>query len=206
MPGAEAAGRAGVEPPATAARGTPSGEAEAEAERARIAAQAEAAARFAMLEAEARGQYEILAKKGEGLKAIVQACGGSEEAFRLLMLEHLDKLAETAATAISNIKLDKVVVWDSGNGQATGNFIQNFVRGMPPMMEVVQDIGGVKLPEFLGRLMPDAAGDGAAAASSDDEVARALASDAAPPSADDRARSVPATGGERRATIEVVAE
>jgi flotillin len=201
----EAERRAALEAPAKAEKAKTIVEAEAEAERARIAAQAEAAARFAMLEAEARGQYEILAKKGEGLKAIVQACGGSEEAFRLLMLEHLDKLAETAATAISNIKFDKVVVWDGGNGQATGNFLQNFVRGMPPMMEVVQDIGGVKLPEFLGRLMPDAAGDGAAAAS-EDEVARALASAGAPPSADDRARSVPATGGERRAAVEIAAE
>ena len=30
------------------------------------------------------------------------------------MLEKLDTLAETSAKAISNIKFDKVVVWDSG--------------------------------------------------------------------------------------------
>ena len=44
-------------------------EAEAEAEKRRIEAEGEAAAIFAKLEAEARGQYEILAKKGEGLQA-----------------------------------------------------------------------------------------------------------------------------------------
>ena len=43
-------------------------EAEAEAEKRRIEAEGEASAIFAKLEAEARGQYEILAKKGEGLK------------------------------------------------------------------------------------------------------------------------------------------
>ena len=39
---------------------------------------AEAAAIYAKLEAEARGQYEILAKKGEGLKQIIEACGGAQ--------------------------------------------------------------------------------------------------------------------------------
>ena len=39
------------------------------------------------------------------------------------MLEHLDTLAETAAKAISNIKFDKVVVWEGGgaNGNGTSN-------------------------------------------------------------------------------------
>jgi len=46
------------------------------------------------------------------------------------MLEHMDKLAETSAKAISNIKLNKVVVWDGtggkdGNsGTATANFLR----------------------------------------------------------------------------------
>ena len=160
----EAERRAALEAPAKAEKAKTIVEAEAEAERARIAAVAEAAANYARLEAEARGQYEILAKKGEGLKEIVQACGGAKEAFQLLMLEHLDTLAETAALAISNIKFDKVVVWDSGNGQATGNFLQNFVRGMPPMMQVVREIGGVELPEILGKLADDGAGAAPAAA------------------------------------------
>ena len=109
------------------------------------------AAAYARLEAEARGQYEILAKKADGLRQIVQACGGSEEAYRLLMLEHLDSLAETAASAISNIKFDKVVVWDGGSGAAPGNFLQGMTRSLPPMMEVIREIGGVNLPDFFGR-------------------------------------------------------
>ena len=32
---------------------------------------------YARLEAQARGEYEMLAKKGEGLKAIIEACGGA---------------------------------------------------------------------------------------------------------------------------------
>jgi len=153
----EAERRAALEAPAKAEKARTIVEAEAEAEKRRIQAQAEAAANYAHLEAEARGQYELLAKKGEGLRAIVEACGGADEAYRLLMLEKLDTLAETAATAISNIKFDKIVVWDAGQGNATGNFLQNFAKGLPPMMQVIQEIGGVELPEYLGRLAKEAA-------------------------------------------------
>ena len=33
------------------------------------------------------------------------------------MLEHLDNLAEASAKAISNIKFDKVVVWENGGAE-----------------------------------------------------------------------------------------
>jgi flotillin len=130
-------------------------EAEAEAEKRKLEAEGAAAAIYSKLEAEARGQYEILAKKAEGLHKIVQACGGSQEAFRLLMLEHLDNLAETSAKAISNIKFDKVVVWEGGNGKSgessTSGFLQSMARTLPPMMQVLKDIGGVEFPETLVR-------------------------------------------------------
>jgi flotillin len=146
----EAERRAEVEAPAKAEKARTIVEAEAEAEKRRLEAMGEASAVYARLEAEARGQYEILAKKAEGLKKIVDACGGSEEAYRMLMLEHLDSLAATAATAISNIKFDKVVVWDGGSGAAPGNFLQGMTRSLPPMMQVIREIGGVNLPDFLG--------------------------------------------------------
>ena len=132
-------------------------DAEAEAEQRKIAAEAEAAANYAVLEAEARGQYEILAKKGEGLKRIVESCGGAQEAFQLLMLEHLEQLSETAATAISNVKFDKVIVWDNGSGEAGSNGASNFLRGLgsslPPMLQIMKDIGGVEMPEYFGKLL-----------------------------------------------------
>jgi flotillin len=150
----EAERRASLEAPAKAEKAKTIVEAEAMAQKARIEADAQAAAVYARLEAEARGQYEILLKKGEGLKAIVEACGGAQQAFQLLMLEHLDKLAETSAKAISNIKFDKVVVWEGGgaNGSQTANFLQSMARTLPPMMQVMQDIGGVQMPEFLAKL------------------------------------------------------
>ena len=149
----EAERRAALEAPAKAEKARTIVEAEAEFERRKLAAQGDAAAIYAKLEAEARGQYEIMAKKAEGLKQIVSACGGSKEAFQLLMLEHMDNLAETAALAISNIKMDKVVVWDSGSGASTGNFISGIANSLPPMMDVIQNIGGVELPALFGKLV-----------------------------------------------------
>jgi flotillin len=130
-------------------------EAEAVAEQARVQADGEAAAIFARLEAEARGHYEILAKKGEGLKRIVEACGGAQQAFQLLMLEHLDHLADASAKAISNIKFDKVVVWENGgaNGRSnTADFLHKMAGSLPPMLQVMRDIGGVEIPTSLAKL------------------------------------------------------
>jgi flotillin len=151
----EAEERAKLEAPAKAQKARVLVEAEAEAEKRRLEAEGEAAAIYARLEAEARGQYEILAKKGEGLKQIVEACGGAKEAFQLMMLEHLEHLAESSAKAISNIKFDKVVVWENGgsNGRSnTADFLHKMAGTLPPMMQVMKDIGGVDIPESLARL------------------------------------------------------
>ncbi len=152
----EAEQRAKFEAPAKAQKARVVVEAQAEAEKRRLEAEGEASAIFAKLEAEARGHYEILAKKGEGLKQIVEACGGAKEAFQLMMLEHLDKLAESSAKAISNIKFDKIVVWENGGGSngrsSTADFLHKMAGTLPPMLQVMRDIGGVDIPESLARL------------------------------------------------------
>ena len=154
----EAERRAELEAPAKAMKAKTIVEAEAAAEKRKLEAEAEAAAIFARLDAEARGEYEKLAKKGAGLKEIVAACGGSQQAFQLMMLEHLDTLAAKSAEAISNIKFDKIIVWDNGGnganpngGNMTSNFLQSMSRTLPPMMQVMKDIGGVEMPEYLAK-------------------------------------------------------
>jgi flotillin len=156
----EAERRAALEAPAKAQKAQVIVEAEAAAEKRRIEAEAEAKAIFLKLEAEARGQYEILAKKADAMRQIVAACGGAKEAYQLLMLEHLDTLAETSAKAISNIKFDKVVVWEGAGGAGTSSFLKGMAASLPPMMQVLRDIGGVELPGFVGRLQQED-GDGA---------------------------------------------
>lgn len=152
----EAERRAEVEAPAKAQKAKVVVDAEAVAERKRIEAEGEAKAIYAKLEAEARGQYEILAKKGEGLREIIGACGGAKEAFQMLMLEHFDELVAASAQAISNIKFDKVVVWDGGQGgvnggNATTNWLHQMTKTLPPMFQVMKDIGGIELPETLAK-------------------------------------------------------
>jgi len=153
----EAEKRAQLEASSKAEKAKTIVDAEASAAQRRIEAEGEASAIFARLEAEARGQYEIMAKKAEGLKRIVESCGGSQQAFQMLMLEHLDHLSETAAKAISNIKFDKVVVWDSGpDGKGGGNATAGFLKGLgstlPPMLQIMKDVGGVEMPAYFGKL------------------------------------------------------
>ncbi len=151
----EAKRRAELEAPAKADKARIVVEAEAEKEKRRIEAEGEASAIFAKLEAEARGQYEILAKKGDGLRAIIDACGGAQEAFQMMMLEHFDDLVDASARAISNIKFDKIVVWEGGgqNGtSSTANWLHEMSRTLPPMLQVMQDIGGIEIPETLAKL------------------------------------------------------
>jgi len=153
----EAERRAALEATAKAEKAKVVVDAEAEADKRRIEAQGEASAIFAKLDAEARGQYEIMAKKAEGLRMIVDACGGSQQAFQMLMLEHLDNLADASSRAISNIKFDKVVVWENGgaNGGNTAGFLQSMARTLPPMMQVLKDIGGVDVPDTLAKFVSD---------------------------------------------------
>ncbi len=159
----EAEKRAELEAVAKAQKARTIVDAEAEGERRRILAEGEASAIFAKLDAEARGQYEILAKKGLGLHEIVKSCGGSKEAFQLLMLEHLDHLAETAASAIANVKFDKVIVWDGGNSAQDGGpggaagFLRGLAGALPPALSMMKDIGGVEMPEYFGKLLQEAA-------------------------------------------------
>ena len=170
----EAERRAELEAPAKAEKARVIVEAEALAEQKRIEAQGEASAIYAKLEAEARGQFEILKKKGEGLRAIVEACGGAKEAFQLLMLDHFDELVAASAQAISSIKFDKVVVWDGTGAQgtngetATANWLRNMAKTLPPMLEVMKEIGGVEFPDVMAKI----AGNEEGKANPDEEVAQ----------------------------------
>ena len=161
----EAERRAELEAPAKAEKAKQIVAAEAAGQSRRIQAEAEAAAVLARLRAQAQGEFEILAKKGEGLQAIVDACGGADAAYKLLLLEKIEHLADKAAEAVQNIKLDKVVVWDGGGANGgTTSFLQNMGRSLPPMMNVLRDIAGVELPGFMGTMVPEAAANGGSGA------------------------------------------
>jgi flotillin len=151
--------RAALEAPARAAKAKEIVEAEAAGQSRRIQAEAEAAATYAQLEAAARGDYEMLSKKAEGLKRIVDACGGPEAAYRMLMIEHIPVLADKAAEASSNIKFDKVVMWGGAgpNGSASGvtNFVTDLMGTLPPALHTMLNIGGVSVADGMFKVHSD---------------------------------------------------
>jgi flotillin len=165
----EAERRAELEAPAKAEKARMIVAAEADAERVKIAARAEAEATFARLDAEARGNLSIMEKKAEGLQKMVAAAGGNPDAaYRLLFLEQMPIVTQTLAGAISNIKFDKVVLWN-GAGGANGpggvsSLVEDLVKVLPPLMQVAEEIGGVQLPGIFGKRVQEATAAAAAEA------------------------------------------
>lgn len=130
-------------------------EADAEAERIRRIAQGEAEAVLLKYKAEADGLKQLLLAKAEGYHNIIRACGNDPNtAAKLLLLEKLETIVDKQVAAISNLKIDKITVWDGGNGDgsATSQFIRNFVSALPPLQEIARQ-AGVELPTYLGSLV-----------------------------------------------------
>jgi flotillin len=129
--------------------------AEAEAERIRREARGTADGVLLKYQAEAEGLQRLLSAKAEGYKNLVQSVGGdSQAAATLLMIEKLEELVSRQVEAISNLKIDKITVWDSGGGDgssSTANFISNLLKSLPPLQEI-SEMAGLELPEFLGKM------------------------------------------------------
>ncbi len=130
-------------------------EAEAEAEQIRRRAKGEADAILAKMQAEADGAQAILLKQAEGLKQVVAAAGGdADEAVRLLLADKMESLMRIQVDAIKNVKIDKVTVWDGGQGAdgktATAGFLSGLVKSIPPMSEMF-DMAGMTLPDYMGK-------------------------------------------------------
>ena len=72
------------------------------------------------------------------------------------MVEKMEELVARQTEAISNLKIDKITVWDSGNGGngeggSTSNFISSLMQSLPPVHDVAK-MAGVELPEYLGHI------------------------------------------------------
>ncbi len=128
-------------------------EAEGEKQREVLAGEAEGEAVRAKLAGEAEGRMEVLTKMAEGFREIVEAAGADpDKAARLMIVDKIEDIAAAQASAISNIAFDKVVVYDSGKGNAVGNFLGGLTQALPPFHEVAK-MAGVELPEYLGRMV-----------------------------------------------------
>ena len=61
--------------------------------------------------------------------------------------EIIEKAAES--------KIDKITVWDSGNGDssgaATANFLSGLIKSLPPLHDIAE-MAGLELPKYLGEM------------------------------------------------------
>lgn len=130
--------------------------AEAQAEVIRRQAKGEADAIFAKMEAQAKGMQEMLSKQAAGMEELVKAAGGNaDDAVKLIIADKIQDLMKIQVEAIQNIKIDKVTVWDSMNGNGDGtpttaNFLSGMMKSIPPMNELFKQ-AGMELPEYLGK-------------------------------------------------------
>lgn len=162
-------------------------EAEAEAERVRRIARGEADAILARFEAEAEGIRKVLDSKALGYRNLLDSVGEDKGlAPTLLLVEQLPGLVEQQVKAIQNLKIDKITVWDGGQGKdggnATSNFLSGLIKSLPPVHELAKQTG-VELPEFLGEINSEhlsktngvlrgANGNGAAGASTSQQTSK----------------------------------
>ena len=128
-------------------------EAEAIAEQKRRIAKGEADAIFLKMQAEGKGMFEILSKQAEGFDQLVKAAGNdAQKAVLMMIADKLPELVATQVEAIKNIKIDKVTVWETGNGKdgktSTANFMQGMLGAIPPLDDIFKS-AGMELPDYL---------------------------------------------------------
>ena len=113
----------------------------------------------ARLLAEADGTESILTKKAAGFRNLIDTCGGAAGAQNMLITEQLPNIVREQVNAISNLKIDKVTVWDGGKNAdgktGTADFLSGMISALPPLHELARN-AGLDLPTYLGQLQREA--------------------------------------------------
>jgi len=127
--------------------------AEAQAEQIRRIAKGQADATFFKMEAEAKGNLEILSKQASGFGQIVKAANNdADKAVMIMIADKLENLVKTQVEAIKNIEIDKITVWENGGGNnggsSTANFMKNMMGAVPPLQDLF-NMAGMNLPDFM---------------------------------------------------------
>lgn len=131
--------------------------ADADAERARRTAKGEADAVLLRYQAEAEGVRRVLESKAQGYLKLIEACATRPDiAPTLLLIEKLPELVQEQVKAISNLKIDKITVWDNGGGgkgnsSTTAGFLSSMIGSLPAVHELAKQ-AGIELPGFLGKV------------------------------------------------------
>lgn len=113
---------------------------------------AEADAILMLKDAEAKGLEMLLNAQADGYKQLFAAAGDNKNLVPTMeMIKLMPNLVAAQATAISNVKFDKITVVDNGNGDAAGGFMQGLVKMLPSLHEVAKNTG-VQLPSIFGSM------------------------------------------------------
>ena len=102
----------------------------------------------------AEGMKAIFETNAEGIRKLVEAASGdANAAFMLMMADRVPEMMTIQAQAISNFKIDKVTVWDSGagGGNSIGSLVKDYATSLPPLHDLMK-MTGVVGPGILGKL------------------------------------------------------
>ncbi|WP_425263016.1 flotillin family protein [Vibrio owensii] len=130
-------------------------EAEGIAKAIEVKAKADANALLVKYEAEAEGLRKVMEAKAEGYQKLIEASG--QNAPALLLIEKMEEIMRIQMEAIKEIKIDKITVWDGGNGNGE-NGLKGFVKDfatMAPQLHELAGQAGIKLPSFMGEVAQD---------------------------------------------------
>jgi flotillin len=131
-----------------------------------VAAEAEAKKILALKTAEGSGIKAVLEGRAEGFRQLVASAGGnSNQAVVVLLADQLPEMIDAQMKGISNLKIDKIVVWGGGEGKSgVSTLLKDLITGLPPVTELAR-AAGVELPPVLGKVGSAIATDGPSAAS-----------------------------------------
>jgi flotillin len=132
--------------------------AEAQKEQAIRVAEGQAQATIAKMTAEGQGIQALLDGKATGYRNLVQSAGDPQAAAALLLIEKLTEIAHIQAQAIANLPIEKVVIWDGGQGGGLGDLGKKVMGALPPMHELAKQVG-LELPDYLGRIVKQTTGE-----------------------------------------------
>ncbi len=108
----------------------------------------------------AEGMRAIFETNAEGIRKLVEAASGdANAAFLLMMADRVPEMMAIQAQAISNFKIDKVTVWDSGasDGKAISHLVKDYATSLPPIQDLLK-MTGVVGPGILGGIREDQEG------------------------------------------------
>jgi flotillin len=119
-----------------------------------VAADAEGKRILALKQAEGLGIKAVLEGRAEGFRQLVASSGGNAgEAVVVLVADQLPSLIDSQMKAISNLKIDKVVVWGGSENGKSGisSLLKDLITGLPPVTDLAK-AAGVELPAVLGQV------------------------------------------------------